>query len=837
MNAFDTDSNDWSDDEPMVMRRLSPHQQGRLAELLEQYMAEMERGVAPSVESLTRENPDLREALRECVDGLLNLHQLAFDPPVAAADERVVDDANLLGDFELHEEIGRGGMGVVYRATQRSLRRDVAIKLLPLGSMLDEQKLTRFRHEAEAAACLQHPHIVPIFAVGCEKGTHYYAMQFIAGDSLDQVIQRVNRGHASSSWRTVVKQAISVADGLHAAHELGIVHRDIKPSNLIVDQDGKVWISDFGLARVQNDVSLTQSGDVIGTMRYMSPEQTRGESALVDGLADVYSLGATLYEVLCGHPAHDGEDALAILRQIDEDAVVPLRNRFREIPRDLDTVIAKAMSKRRDDRYETARDFADDLQRVLDGEPTVARPPSVLDHFARYAVRYRAWVATATVIGMLTIAGFVIGTFLLAAEKSVSDANALRAMANERIAREAIDGLGSQVAELYADVPAASFARQQLLMRVLVYYERLAAQTDTADDQNFERRIDLATTYGKIGELQGELGENDRAIDSLRRSERLLSTIAASNQGDTDVQLQWTISQNNLAQRYAVSGELQQAADWFGKAIINQTRIQSDENVRATQNIRATRELATTLNNLGQLLSDTENVEQAESVYRRAIDMLDGRAELTELRGTIQSNLAGVISKRDPAQACLLARRSLDAQIARLEKNPGDAEAATRVILTLNTLATSQAEQSDHRAAIETLRQAIDISQQLRSRWPEQPIYRRDLGISLNHLGLSLAAIGKLQFALEAFDRANENAVVLQKAFPNDAEIRSMSGGILNNLGFLSEQLGERQNARDYYAQAIEQQEKAVSLAPQVPRYRAFLDKHQTNLHDLGGEP
>ncbi|MBB3208131.1 hypothetical protein FHS27_003958 [Rhodopirellula rubra] len=821
---------DWSDDEPLVMRNLTGDQKNQLADLLDEYMSALESGLPPSVESLTRSNPELRDALRDCVDGLENLHQLAVRSPAPRLIADKDSTAHRLGDFELHEEIGRGGMGVVYRATQLSLRRTVAIKLLPLASILDQQKLTRFQHEAEAAACLQHPNIVPIFAVGCERGTHFYAMQYVAGDSLDKVIERGKTPATHDGWRAVVTQAIAVAEGLHAAHELGIIHRDIKPSNLIIDSEGKAWISDFGLARVQNDVSLTQSGDVIGTMRYMSPEQTRGESAIVDGRADVYSLGATLYEVLSGKPAHDGVDAPAILRQIDEDSVVSLQTHCRDIPRDLDTVVAKAMAKRRDDRYETAQKFADDLRRVLAGEPTIARPPTLLDHCVRYAVRYQGLVAAGTVIGLLMIAGFAIGTVLLAAEKRVSDTNATKAINNLIVAREAIDGLGSKVAELLDDIPAANAARQRLLLQVLGYYQRLESESDASSATNREQQLDLAITYGKIGTIKGELGQNADAIKALIRSEELLEEVARNDPRNDDIQLQWSVSQNNLAERYARSGDLDAATSWFGKAIVNQTRLHS------LGNESSTRELATTLNNLGQMLSDTENVDEAQTVYQRAIELLEKNEDEEKLRSTIQSNLAGVLVKRDPSQASVLARRSLGGQLDRLNRDRGDAQAATQVVLTLNTLATAQAEQSRHRDAITSLRQAIDISEQLRARWPDQQTFRRDLGISLNHLGLSLAAIGDLELSRESFLRANEHASALREAFPDDAEVHSMTGGILNNLGFLCEQLGDRRQAEEYYDEAISHQQLAVDLAPQVPRYRIFLQKHETNLNQLRGE-
>ncbi|MFK8115630.1 MAG: protein kinase [Rubripirellula sp.] len=824
-------------DEPLAMRHLTNAQKDQLGVLLEEYMTALESGMPPSVDTLTRSCPELREPLRACVGGLESLHRMAAADNIVEA--ATIDDSRKLGDFELHEEIGRGGMGVVYRATQSSLRRTVAIKLLPLTSVLDPRQLTRFQQEAEAAASLQHPNIVPVFAVGCQRGIHYYAMQLIRGTSLDVSVRdkaRDDEGSLASKttrkvdWRSSVVQAAQVADGLHAAHELGIIHRDIKPSNLIVDQNGKPWITDFGLARIQNDVSLTQSGDVIGTMRYMSPEQARGESAIVDGRTDVYSLGATLYEMLTGRPAHDGEDAPSILRQIDSESLVPLRKHCPELPRDLETVVAKAMASRRDERYETAQEFAEDLRRLLTGEPTIARPPTLLDHGVRFATKYRAAVATIAVFGLLALAGFAVSNTRLAAANRVSDARATIAKNNEAITREAIDRLGTQMAELLADIPAANSVRHRLLNETLDYYQRLAHESALLASPDRDQQLDLAMTHGKIGSFQGELGLSADARQSLAESQRRYAAVAAQFPNDTELQLQWSISQNNLAETFAGSGDFDSAAEWFAKAIAIQNRLQSESNETAST------ELATTLNNLGRMLTDSANSKEAEVVFQRAIDLLGDSSADLQLRSTIQSNLAGLLTRVDASRATEIARQSLTIQLDQLKATPGDAKAATQVVLTLNTLASAQARQSQHREAIDSLRQAIDISGQLRSRWPDQVRYRRDLGISLNQLGLSLSAVGRTDRAAGAFENASKHARALLKVYGDDARLHSMLGSTLNNLAFLKQQLGDQQTANRLYQEAIEHQRQAVSLAPQVPRYQAYLTKHQHNLRNLRGE-
>ena len=371
---------------------------------------------------MIRANADLAAPLQAYFQSLDELHDMAagFQRPrwskwnkaTEALDEALAQaDEKRLGDFRLLREIGRGGMGVVYEAEQISLGRRVALKVLPFAAVLDSRQIARFKHEAQAAGQLNHPNIVSVFAVGVERGVHYYAMQYIDGQPLDHVVAEMQQrrkpesadrtkplpsvrfaarprnnqlltsraANSSEYIRGVVGIGIDAARALHAAHESGIVHRDIKPSNMLLDGNGKIWVTDFGLARCASDATLTRTGDLIGTMRYMSPEQATGQMAQVDHRTDIYSLGATLYEMLTLEPAIAGEDGQALLRQIERHDPLPPQQLQPKVPLDLQTVIMKGMAKRREDRYATANEFADDLQRMLEGKPIVAHPPTLLD--------------------------------------------------------------------------------------------------------------------------------------------------------------------------------------------------------------------------------------------------------------------------------------------------------------------------------------------------------------------------------------------------------------------------------------------------------------------------
>ncbi len=314
-----------------------------------------------------------------------------------------------LGDFRIVRVVGRGGMGVVYEAVQESLQRRVALKLLPPIFADDPRRVRRFQVEAQAAACLQHPHIIPVYLVGSEAGQHYFVMQFIEGRTLAEVIAASRTGGDSlgdlTSPRRTAELGRQAALALHFAHEQGITHRDVKPSNLMVDDSGWLWVGDFGLARIAGQADVTHSGALVGTLRYMSPEQASGARVGVDHRSDVYSLGATLYELLTGHAAFYGYDHLDLLgRIVGEEPKAPRRLKP-AIPKDLETIVLKAMAKDPAERYATALELADDLDRFLDGRPILARTPGPIDRAAKWARRHRKPVMAVVIASVAALAG------------------------------------------------------------------------------------------------------------------------------------------------------------------------------------------------------------------------------------------------------------------------------------------------------------------------------------------------------------------------------------------------------------------------------------------------
>jgi eukaryotic-like serine/threonine-protein kinase len=460
-------------------------------QLVEDFLERKRRGEDPQISDYIERHPQLAGDIRELFPTLLVMED--FKP---ATGDLSSDDGQRtpltrghipeqLGDYRIHREIGRGGMGVVYEAEQLSLGRRVALKVLPQSLASDTTALERFRREARSAGKLHHTSIVPVFEVGVDGRISYYAMQYIHGQGLDQVLRelvKLRSGEArptastppalsrvtlslcqgnfratfgedpagsseragisgrtngtcyvppgvpsdtvrlgdadtadvrlpgnpdlsgvqsgcTSYYRSIAHVGYQIADALAYAHARGVVHRDIKPSNLLLDASGVVWVTDFGLAKADED-DMTHTGSIVGTLRYMAPERFHGEG---DARADIYALGATLYELLTLTPAFHSGDRLQLIEQIA--SVAPPRPRTVDpyIPRDLETIVMKAMEKSPHNRYLSAEAMAEDLRRFLHDEPIAARQISPLEKLARWSRRHKSLAASLSTTAVLLV--------------------------------------------------------------------------------------------------------------------------------------------------------------------------------------------------------------------------------------------------------------------------------------------------------------------------------------------------------------------------------------------------------------------------------------------------
>ncbi len=620
---------------------------GRFDELAEEFAERYRRGERPSVQEYIDRLPEMAEEIREMFPALVEVEQAQDDargdaPPSAQPRLRQV------GDYRILREIGRGGMGVVYEAEQISLGRRVALKVLPSRVSGDRKALMRFRREAKAAAGLHHTNIVPVFEVGRDGDVAFYAMQFIQGQGLDQVVDELRHfrgpdrnpvgdrrgelgqhlriapdsrqmgarsavtngrqlgpvagslltgrletdgpgspaartnaatglvvteplgtddssdlrlwdhaearpaadassaavlpGGASVSaiessgrrqpfFRSVAQIGRQTSQGLSYAHARGIVHRDIKPSNLLLDTAGIVWITDFGLARADTD-GLTTTGDIFGTLRYMAPERFRGQG---DARADIYALGLTLYELLTLRPAFDSSDRLKLIEQIKSEEPPRPRAIDGRIPRDLETIVLKAIEKDPGLRYQSARAMAEDLSRFLADEPIQARRASAAEQYWRWARRNPL---------IAVMGGVLVGVLVLATVGSLLAAQRFRTQA------ETQHTLAVNEAEALrqTDQANASLRATQAELRQTVYATRsnlALAAWDAADVRRLRSLLDLLRPAPGQLDLRGwewrylwQLSHEERLI--LRAREDSFTDVVFSPDGKTIAGLEMT---------------------------------------------------------------------------------------------------------------------------------------------------------------------------------------------------------------------------------------------------------------------------------------------------------
>ncbi|MGQ0614251.1 MAG: protein kinase domain-containing protein [Planctomycetaceae bacterium] len=308
-----------------------------------------------------------------------------------------------LGKFVVLQELGRGAMGVVYESFQEDLKRKVAIKILPANISLDSKQVQRFHREAESAARLRHDNIIAIYEVGQFENTHYFAMELVEGRSFAGLAAR-----DLEEVREAARMARDAARGLAHAHARGVIHRDIKPGNILVSRDGRVVVTDFGLARLTESASLTSTDAIVGTPKYMSPEQILPGARPLDGRMDVYSLGATLYEILAGRPPIQAPTVQAFIKAVLEEYPPSPRRFNKAIPHDLATILLRCLEKDAADRYPTMEALAEDLERFVQGERIVARPKRLLARAVEQVRRHRIVTALAVVSVVALIALLVV---------------------------------------------------------------------------------------------------------------------------------------------------------------------------------------------------------------------------------------------------------------------------------------------------------------------------------------------------------------------------------------------------------------------------------------------
>jgi serine/threonine protein kinase len=740
---------------PSTIDRLSDDDQERIAEILEQCMIELEQGVALDIEALTQSNPQLAEPLRRCLASLQTLHDAVQDLHETIPNSDSEQSLGRLGEFELHEVLGRGGMGIVYSAMQTSLQRRVAIKVMQSGSMMHPNRLKRFQLEAQSAARLQHPNIVPVFAVGEEAGVHYYAMQLIEGTSLDRAdSERWTHGH----FRTLIDAAIDLVSAIQHAHECGIVHRDIKPSNVLLDTAGKVWITDFGLAHQLDDHSMTQSGDVLGTANYMSPEQALGRP--VDERTDIYSVATTLYEMATGRQAFPGARLQDILRKIESEEPTPPRLIRPDIPVDLETILLKGMSKDREDRYVSAQAFADDLRALRDGLPIRGRRPSLSKVASKWVARHKsavmmglAGVGLALMVSLIALVNISATRHQLILALAEVEAHLETSNENYWQSRSLLDRWNEKWLTQLATVPAAQEARSAMLSDTIDYYESFL---DRAKNDPYLVN-DLHTAHVRLGQALAQVGELELAASHFRSAVDGWAELEKKQAGFAV--REWAIAWNELGliqlrqKRHAdaIASLTESVAKYQALHATSNTNISSFANLAA-----AHMNLAQAHSQAGDLTTAQAHSDRAEEIYRQLGQTEEGSmltvrplALLLDHRATrlVRSNLQQAL--RDAMEACELHRQETT-------RSPYHFQTWQSLGASLHNLAAIQLENGQPELAIQSLRSSLEAKEKVTHLNPALAEGWLEVASTHNAIATTLADAGKNQESIAHFEDASK---------------------------------------------------------------------------------
>jgi serine/threonine protein kinase len=905
---------------------------------LREYWAAQEAGRELARPDLLARYPEIAAELSACLDALDFVRQTGpkREPEPAAAPAEESPAARPLGDYRILREVGRGGMGVVYEAEQLSLGRRVALKVLPFAAALDPKHLQRFKNEAQAAAHLHHQHIVPVYSVGCERGVHFYAMQYIEGQTLAALIQELRRlaglekadespltptplpwgsgqGQASAEklanelvsghwaalprspsrpvdpkatvaypppppdlsrltpdhspaattppvaafstdrstqtpafFRTVANLGIQAAEGLEHAHQMGVIHRDIKPGNMLVDTRGNLWITDFGLAQVQGDAKLTMTGDVLGTIRYMSPEQALAQRAPVDHRTDVYSLGVTLYELMTLEPAFQGRDRRELFRQIAFEEPRPPRRVRPAVPTELETIVLKAMAKNPAERYATAQELADDLERFLDDRPIRARCPTYVQRARKFAWRHLGIVLTVGVslVGLLLVIAVLLGVGMFLLSRKQEEIKDERNAATQAAARAELANL--LLSELLSEAAPDVNAQDKKLSPAELFQQ--AVDKITKHPRFAERPEVEAALHLTIGSTYKKLGELTEADKHLRRAVELRRAVLGPENLDT------LAAQEELAD--FLSRELRKPAEaepWAFQTWEARRRLLGDDN-RDTLNSMAT--YGMNLYALGRLDDAERIMSECYEAQQRVLGKEDEQT-LTSL-----NNLSGIVMQQGKWEEA----EPLFREILRIRQEHG-MEQHSSTLITLSNLCyilTLRGGTQNLDEAIERLTQGLKVAQQVHGKenpttlylhrgliralteqgqldkaetiaWEALPLHRHTFPVGHEHIGRALALLGRVLTEqgkpAEGEPLLREAADLFRKHSPSKqdliAETETWLGACLTARGRYEE--AETFSLRSY---------NILKAAPAVPpRDKEAAKQRIVKLYDAWGKP
>jgi serine/threonine-protein kinase len=784
-----------------------------------------EEGDTPHVEEFVERFPQFASQVRRLFDVHMAVRSACLadsqadtrQDPLASGGAKATFPLTLAG-YEIYQELGRGGMGLVFKARQLALDRFVALKVIRDASLAGPNQVARFRSEALAVARLHHPHIVQIYDVGEHNGSPFLALEFIDGSSLALALKGM-----PLQGRQAAELVETLANAMHYAHKQGILHRDLKPANVLLqktpnaisqksagDPQGTLAlpadlhllssrfspkITDFGLAkRLDEEAGLTGSGQMVGTPSYMAPEQAGGKADSVGPAVDIYALGAILYECLTGRPPFLGATALETLEQVRDWEPAPPHLLQPKAPRDLETVCLKCLEKDPTKRYPAAEALAQDLRRFLDGVPIQARPIRAWERGLKWARRRPslAGLLAAGILGPVVLLAVVLSFNVQLAQANDEMKKALVAkeekqrQSNEsfRLARLAIDDYATKVSQdKRLQAHDLEGLRKELLRLAVNYYQEFVKQHP--DDVDVRR--DRAQAFQRLGRLAREMGaQKEEAIEALRKAVDIFRELQQEHPDDAEDQVRLAGGLSNLSAVCAETGQSEPAKVTLGEAIdILRQLVMNHPNEPDYQD-----RLAGCLNNQGMLYEQVDRSQLAETAYLEAQGLWTKLTQAYPSVEDYQSNLA-----------------------------------KSHFNLGMIFLLTSRLKPAEGSFA-----KSYELRRKLAKDHPTAPDYQDDLGDSLIHMGLVYEQTGRYEQAVKVYGEAGNIYQLLAGDHPRIPEYRNSLARVHHNLGVAQERVRRSDLAEAAYVKACEQRERLVRDYPKISDYQFKLSESQCNL-------
>jgi serine/threonine-protein kinase len=830
---------------------ISNGREQHLDEVLANYLHAAQEGRAPTRQALLDSHPELAGDLADFFADQDHVERLAAPLRTIAPPQPALAVGATLGDYELLDEIAHGGMGVVYRARQKSLQRIVALKVLQAGPLASPEQWQRFQAEAESIAGLDHPSIVPVYEIGVHENLPYFSMKLFEGGSLATAI---SNQRSAISQKEAASLLATVADAVQYAHQHGILHRDLKPANILLDSRRQPHVSDFGLAKRSGGsdvaptpssdtpppaVELTISGAIVGTPSYMAPEQAAG-SRILTTAADIYGLGAILYELLTGRPPFRGENLYETLRRLQEEEPTPPRTLNPRVDRDLETICLKCLRKEPQRRYASARELADDLRRFLNGEPILARPVGPL-------ARVWLWCRRKPVAacGIAAFVALIVAAFLMVdwQRRRAVDNVIAKDEANRNLAvrgdkgRRLIDDFCRRLSEDgWGEDPVLQAKRKRMLEELLAYYR------DFLDDPNAEApvRDELIHTYYRIGDITTALGERDKARDAFNRGRLAAETLLQLRPDDRAARFGLARILNRLGLLDKLAGHPEDALKLFLQAH-ELLRAARDE---APDDTNLSGELGVACNNLGNLYAGLGRLDDARASYDECIDInRDLSRRFSDSQYTLGlavglENSARLLyrqGRRDKAwtyydESAKLSRRLVDVE-------PSSPRYRQQLGRNLYNRGNTLCGEKRFKEAIPLLTEGRDVLERLVEMQPRIWWYQKDLVLVIHQLGR--AHRGQARTEKEPKEERTQAVVAFQSAAklykelavrdPN-SDAANQAGWCLFDAGVLQVEMKQKNDALKSYLEARDQGRKLVKTAPDNLEHRKLLGMTLNNL-------